>query len=1358
MLETLNKSRWRNWRAKSACTERAATRNETRYVLAENAGAGSYMIALGHPVSGKFHADHFESACRQLLLRHEALRTHFKMNGRRVDAVVSEHPVINLRTTRWIDASLASFRDWAVPLIFDSVDPSTPGSLLRFLVADYGDSWRFTIAGHHAITDGISRGVMNRELLKLYSGQDLPPLATVRPPDSVHAPDQDLEVTRLVEALPNSVRLFPDVTENGQSKASGVFVEQSFGGLSKTVKRLSRICEATRFNVLSAAYALSLKGAAGTSELATFFQSEGRKRHGISNAIVGPCSNTLPLNLRFDPDASFVSFVQDLGHRTHAVLALENAPILERTISHEKQPTVSINYFPPAPRIAIDGMTVGPREFLDRRTEYDLNMVWSEEGGRLNGRLFYNPNRISERRAQHILQLQAAIIEAAMEQSHASGRELLAQVRGRFDTAIESPMPETSPMRALHDAFFEHAAAAPADLAIVFEQERMTYGALAQRAKAYARSLIAAGVTREMPVPILAERGPALIAAMLGVSAAGGSFAVIDSAYPVARIRLMMDMLEAKIAIRADNGRSSFSDDELVWIVPDAGPDLSTVAEVAPRDVAYHLFTSGTTGQPKRVSHSDRTLQRFTRWQVSEAGLERPVTVLLAGLSHDPVLRDVFLPLSHGGSVAIPGTDALTDPDALRRMISTAGVSVLHLTPAMGTMIGIGAREWATPGVQAIFWGGARLNPDLVLDWHVRAQDAQQFNLYGATETPQAALIHRIHPGEVCDSIPLGRDLPWTNARLLDTAGDPVGPFDVAEIVIEMADPVVGTVNHLGHQSPVPSRVHHTGDLGFTSPEGDVHFLGRRDAQLNLNGHRIDPVEIEASAESLSGIEQACVLVSQEEPSGLYLFAADNGSGVASEQVLHSLRQRLPAYMVPKHVSVVEFLPLTANGKVDRKALQLAVNDLKQRRTNAPPVNADERFLADLLSKYTGQSSPSRDDSLVDLGADSLSLLEARFALEEHGYDLPQNWEFLPISALIQLRAAEPPISSERWSLFKLHRLDTFIVLRCLAILLIVMHHAGLPIMTGASVMLFAFAGFALGKIQMPAILNDGKTGRIWSMVVKLSIPLAVVSIFLYGQNSLRGIPPHLAMILPIENLASFIDEVVLQRDSSARREVWLWFLHVYLQMFVIIGALLAIPSLFRWLREDHWRSALSFFLASNAIMAGTFALAVGYGPEAQGTRTYWEQFPTTIMPFLAIGCVFALADNWPKIRLAFSLAVLQFCMFSFVYQVHTEPLWIGSLVLAVLIPEVRLPRVMSVILASVSTQALMIYLTHWTTLLILKRFAQPFLPSAVQIVIALAIGVMVGRAFRPVLNALGVNRLAETKITFSPRLRPERI
>lgn len=1322
-------------------------------MLAELAGAGSYMISIGHLVSTTFDEKRFERACVTLLERHEVLRSHFEIRGRTINAVVSEKPVLTFQKTRMQDQAFETFRDWAVPLVFQAVDPCVAGSLIRFYVADYGDAWRFTIAGHHAVTDGFSRGVMNRELLKLYQGETLSPVQSYYQVEQAAWPERDVDVSRLVDELPMPGRIFADGDDPRTAALAGTYLEQKFPHLSRSIKSLAKETGATRFNVLAASYALALKGLTGETKLSSFFQSEGRKVLGAGNGIVGPFSNTLPLELSFDPEQSFSSLAILLGERLRATLAVESGPVMETVIAADKAPTVSLNMFPPAPRLTIEGGEVGPREFLDRRTEYDLNLVWSEDKGVLSAKAFFNPLQMSTDRVRVFLRQQERLIQAAIEAPDATCSEIIRG--GRIDPIAPHFLPAESPepSRRLHEIPFELADQMPDATAIITSKSRLTYRQLVDEAKAYAAGLIKAGIDDQDRVAILAQRGPELVAAMLGVSAAGASFAVIDASYPNDRVISLINVLQAKFAIRAGIGVPDYAEACVTWVEPETGAVRSDYKTGAPRDIAYHLFTSGTTGQPKLVSHPEKTLQRFISWQAGTLDLETPTTLMLAGLSHDPIMRDIFLPLMTGGSVTIPNTEEMGQPALLRQLLDRADVNVLHITPAAGRLLTIGQDEWRPLRLSSVFWGGARLSNHAVEAWRTLAPKARQFNLYGATETPQAALIHEISAAPERPNIPIGSALPWTRVEILDEYSKPVGVGEIGEIVIGLADPVLGARANAETASSEARDSHRTGDLGYIGADNLVRFVARRDDQLKINGYRIEPREIEAVAEAVAGVSQACLLRPEASDTGLTLYVADQSHGVRPAEVTAQLKRKLPSYMMPAQIVVIDALPLTPNGKLDRRKLALTRDatdtDAEADTGTQTPTTGNEQRLARILAKYTGQSSPLRSQSFADLGADSLSMLETRFALEEDGYDLPDDWEFLPISALVAFKAEREESGTWTTTLLRLNRLDSFIVLRCLAIVMIVVHHAEfMYVPHGASVLLFTLTGFAIGRMQMPAILKDGKTGRIWAMLARLLAPLAVVSIVLYLQNSLRGNNPHLAVLLPFENLATFIDETLLQRETTERREVWLWFLHVYLQMFLVIGGLLSIPKICNWLRRDVWRSALTFYLLSNAALAMTMLAALTWSSSFADAAHQLAHFPTTIMPFLAIGIVFAVAKTNQHKHLAIAAAFLQFGAFQ-LYGLHTEFLWVLALLICIYSPLFSLPRVASVVIASLSTQALMIYLTHKTVLLGIVFVSGALIPAPVHVLIALTIGIALGRLVRPVLQAVGVNRLAERQIMF---------
>lgn len=1333
-----------------------ATPNQSRYVLAELAGAGSYMISVGHLVEGAFNRAAFKRACKELLQRHEALRTRFQVVNRQVFAVVDHKPSPWLKLARFTDTSFDAFSAWATPQIFKHVDPRAAGSLLRILVADYGDSWRFTIAGHHAVTDGISRGVMNRELLKLYMDADLPPAQSYSSIEPALISDLAAPVEQLVDSLPSPQRLFNDGAQGEAEVATGVFEEMKFDGLSKSVRSVAKATGATRFSVLSAVYALSLRSMSGFAGFSSCFQSEGRKAIKASNAIIGPFSNTLPLDLSFDDETMFGKFTQTLEARTKAALAVETGPVMETLQASDKVPTVSLNMFPPAPRIAIEGLPVGPREFLDRRTEYDLNLVWSEDGGVLTGRAFYNPQRLSADRVQILLRLQERFIQAALANPDRTCGDLIAGARQASTASSEWTQARPLPPDTLHAPVFAQAQKTPEADAIITSRGRVSYAQLHQRALQYQAALHTESCGSGDVVAIIADRAPDLIAAILGVSSAGGQFVVVDAMQPTAKLHAILDAVGATWIIRAKHGNKVGAFDQDVDVRARCQDREQPSQRPGGADVAYHLFTSGSTGAPKIVSHPAAHLRRFVQWQNRALKGVKPITLMMAGLSHDPIMRDIFLPLSHGGAVAIPSDCEISDPVRVRDLIQRAAVNILHVTPSAGRLIRIGDPNWEWASGKAIFWGGERLTTSTIEDWN--APTVRQFNLYGATETPQAALLYEVEVERMHQPIPIGKPMPWTHVQLVDANGLPVGPGELGEIVIQLSDPVYGTTSKHGERVPGPSKTHYTGDFGYFGSDEIVRFTGRRDNQVNINGNRIELREVEAAAESAPGALHACAVISEADETELRLFVADQGKGLSEAQVRKALTENLDGRAMPHRIIVLDRFPMTQNGKTDRAALRrmnLSSDTLNGAGGTAPKTEA-EKQLANLFAKYTGQSSPTREQSVVDLGCDSLTVIELRLALEDYGYAAPDDWDSLPIKTLAEHRQElAKPIGAG--SLLSVHGMDAFIVFRCLAISSIVIHHAGVEFLQGASILLFTLTGFSVGRMQVPAILNDGKTGRVWAMIARLLIPVTVVSLALFGLHWARGNDPHFSIITYSVNFVTFVHEGLIGEASAQRVEFWLWFLHAYLQMFLVIAACISIPSIFRWLREDHWRAALVVSIGSQIITALSMITALLSAADFSSVAVSMEYLPTTLMPFVAIGIVCALANSPARRHTAIGLILAQFTLFTFVYGIHQEWIWPPVLIACLYLSTIRLPRFAYLVVASISTQALMIYLTHASTIFALMVLFGPDVPILVNTVIALAVGIALGRILRPVWNAARINQLAEKQIFFGELNSPSK-
>ena len=391
-------------------------------------------------------------------------------------------------------------------------------------------------------------------------------------------------------------------------------------------------------------------------------------------------------------------------------------------------------------------------------------------------------------------------------------------------------------------------------------------------------------------------------------------------------------------------------------------PDPAGLDAGDPDQPAYFLFTSGSTGQPKCVACSHRPLAHFVEWQARAYGLEPSDRfTLLSGLSHDPVLRDVFTPLSLGAQLVIPRQATLTDPGALAAWMQAVKATVAHITPPLGELLIAGARPQRLPGLRRLFWGGDLLPPALVRRVAAVAPACRQVNYYGATETPQAVGVFDCADDLTRATVPIGAGSEGSQLLLLDAQGAPVGPGEVGEIAVSSAYPCLGYVEdgvirtlagHDGHglrtatgvstcpaarsccsdAATTRSRCGATGSSSPRSPrpcratavQRATTLAAGEGQHLRIVAFAVLKAKAEAKAKAGGGGEAATA-------AGLEAFLAE----------------RLPPYMQPKAIRLVDALPLTANGKVDRKALvaQAEADEAQSAPTSAPVSDAERALI-----------------------------------------------------------------------------------------------------------------------------------------------------------------------------------------------------------------------------------------------------------------------------------------------------------------------------------------------------------------------------------------------------------------------------
>jgi amino acid adenylation domain-containing protein len=568
-------------------------------------------------------------------------------------------------------------------------------------------------------------------------------------------------------------------------------------------------------------------------------------------------------------------------------------------------------------------------------------------------------------------------------------------------------------IEAVQAAFELTAAAWPERVALVGAGATWSYGLLDELSARFAGFLSQNGCAPGDVVAIVADRSPAVVCAMLAVLRAGCTFAVLDAAYPQARIAACLDVARPARVLLLGDARA------LSAAVPTGVPStevapepsalstwLATFPRIARRDaaeddVAYLTFTSGSTRVPKCVATGHAPLPHFVRFHIEAFGLGRDDRFsMVSGLSHDPLLRDVFTPLALGASLHVPAQNALTDPLALFRFFADEAITVCHLTPALGRVVAAGAEERALPDLRRMFWGGDRLTLELVRELGVVAPEAAHVNFYGTTETPQAVAFHRVDPSARSERIPIGRGISDVQLLVLREDGNLAEIDEQGEIAVRtrylsrgyLHDPAASARRYVDNSrtGDAGDRLYLTGDRGRFLSDGSVEFAGRADDQVKVRGFRVELGDVAAAIRAQEGVDQAIVLASSA-PSGearlLAFVTLRSGSALVPSAIQRSLRATVPRYMEPSGISILPVLPLLPNGKFDRQAL-LALPVPEPRVTPLPErLNERERALVAIWRDVLGIATVGVHESFYDIGGDSLTALSVLIRMRSQGLD-----------------------------------------------------------------------------------------------------------------------------------------------------------------------------------------------------------------------------------------------------------------------------------------------------------------------------------------------------------------------------------
>ena len=539
----------------------------------------------------------------------------------------------------------------------------------------------------------------------------------------------------------------------------------------------------------------------------------------------------------------------------------------------------------------------------------------------------------------------------------------------------------------IHQQVETHAAAQPDAIALRFEHHALTYRQLNERANQVAHALLAHGVCPDARVAICVERGPQMIIGLLGILKAGAGYVPIDPAYPQERIAYTLaDSQPVAVLVQANTAQRAGAlariDLDHLGPLPISNPGL----HLSPANLAYVIYTSGSTGQPKGVMIEHRQVARLFSATHHWFGFNpHDVWALFHSFAFDFSVWEIWGALMHGGQLLIVPQLVSRSPDECYALLCDAQVSILNQTPsAFRQLIAAQGNSAQSHSLRQVIFGGEALEPGVLKPWYARAVNAgtQLVNMYGITETTVHVTYRALEAADahLVGVSPIGVRIPDLQLYVLDERHEPLPLGVVGELYVGGAGVARGYLNRQALNAerfladPATGlRMYKTGDLGRLLADGSVEYLGRNDDQVKIRGFRIELGEIQAHLATASGVRDAVVIAREDQPGDKRLVAYVISDGELNVAALRDhLLLSLAEHMVPSAFVRLDTLPLTTNGKLDRKALPAPDADAVARREYAAPQGAVETTLAMLWQDLLNVDRVGREDNFFELGGHSL--------------------------------------------------------------------------------------------------------------------------------------------------------------------------------------------------------------------------------------------------------------------------------------------------------------------------------------------------------------------------------------------------
>nr|WP_245008737.1 non-ribosomal peptide synthetase [Mycolicibacterium farcinogenes] len=993
-----------------------------------------YNMPAAYRISGALDAEALGSALQDVVGRHESLRTVFAACDGVPQQVVLPADQVNF-AWQIVDAD-----GWPIERLTDAVSAEIGHSFdlaneipVRATLFRTGiDDYVLTVVVHHIAADGSSIRPLMRDIGVAYARR-CAGLAPDWEPLSVQYVDYTLWQRELLgdladvdsvisgqvaywekalAGLPERLELptdrpYPQVADyRGASVAVDWPVEVQLG-----IAQLARQHDATSFMVMQAALAILLSKLSASSDVAVGFPIAGRRDPALDD-LVGFFVNTLVLRVDLAGDPTVAALLEQV--RARSLAAYEHQDVPFEVLVDRLNPSRSLTHHPliqvlfawqnfavkdsgeSAAVSLLNDVRVSPLSADTHSARMDLAFSFEErvsetgEPAGIGGMVEFRTDVFDAAGIQILVDRLQRVVRAliADPSRSVSSVDLLDEAERAVIEGIGNwtALTDSAPPTSVPALFAQQAAAAPAATAVSVAGRSMSYGELDGASNRLARLLSDRGVGAGSCVALLFSRSAEAIIAMLAVLKAGAAYLAIDPALPDARVQFMIGDARPSVAITtAARSERLAGFDVPVIDIGDAVIDdypATAVPSPAAADIAYVIYTSGTTGTPKGVAITHHSLAHLAASM--PAGLPpKQVWTQCHSYAFDFSVWEIWAALLTGGRLVVVPEDVTASPPDFHDLVVTEQVNVLTQTPSA-----VAALSPTGLGSAALLLGGEACPAEVVERW---APGRVVINAYGPTEaTVYASMTAPLVAG--AGVVPIGAPVSTAALFVLDQWLRPVPVGVVGELYVAGRGVACG---YLGRSNLTASRfvacpfggagvrMYRTGDVVRWGADGQLQYLGRADEQVKIRGYRIELGEIQTVLAAVAGVDQAAVIAREDRPGDKRLvgYVTETDPGTTDPERLRAdLAQRLPTYLVPAAVVVVDALPLTPNGKLDSRALPAPDYQVSVYRAPGTPT---EQIVAGVYAEVLGLGRVSIDDSFFDLGGDSLSAMRAVAAINK---------------------------------------------------------------------------------------------------------------------------------------------------------------------------------------------------------------------------------------------------------------------------------------------------------------------------------------------------------------------------------------